>query len=130
MPRTLKRVKEQLRAIPRNGLGYGLLRYLHPAIGSQLARHPEPQIGFNYLGRFSAGETLSVDIDPAMPLFHLLDINAQTEDGPDGPRLSATWTWAGERIQEATVRDRKSTRLNSSHLVISYAVFCLKKKMN
>src|SRR2546426_6853589 len=28
------------------------------------------------------------------------------------------------------VRDRKSTRLNSSHLVISYAVFCLKKKRN
>src|SRR2546426_7486853 len=26
------------------------------------------------------------------------------------------------------MRDRKSTRLNSSHLVISYAVFCLKKK--
>src|SRR2546426_6412829 len=32
-------------------------------------------------------------------------------------------------LQPATrVRDRKSTRLNSSHLVISYAVFCLKKK--
>src|SRR5690606_40095880 len=30
----------------------------------------------------------------------------------------------GERI------DRKSTRLNSSHVKISYAVFCLKKKMN
>src|SRR2546426_7633917 len=29
---------------------------------------------------------------------------------------------------EAAARDRKSTRLNSSHLVISYAVFCLKKK--
>src|SRR2546426_8372754 len=29
-----------------------------------------------------------------------------------------------------TGRDRKSTRLNSSHLVISYAVFCLKKKNN
>src|SRR5205807_7947063 len=29
----------------------------------------------------------------------------------------------------ACVRDRKSTRLNSSHLVISYAVFCLKKKI-
>src|SRR5438132_6045002 len=27
-------------------------------------------------------------------------------------------------------RDRKSTRLNSSHTVISYAVFCLKKKRN
>src|SRR2546426_6553261 len=39
-----------------------------------------------------------------------------------------------ERVDEATLRhgdelqDRKSTRLNSSHLVISYAVFCLKKK--
>src|SRR5439155_20242509 len=28
------------------------------------------------------------------------------------------------------VRDRKSTRLNSSHVAISYAVFCLKKKKN
>src|SRR2546426_7177975 len=31
-------------------------------------------------------------------------------------------------VPGARVRDRKSTRLNSSHLVISYAVFCLKKK--
>src|SRR2546426_8697238 len=31
---------------------------------------------------------------------------------------------------EREVRDRKSTRLNSSHLVISCAVFCLKKKKN
>src|SRR5258708_39325903 len=29
---------------------------------------------------------------------------------------------------EETIRDRKSTRLNSSHQIISYAVFCLKKK--
>src|SRR5207244_4769775 len=31
---------------------------------------------------------------------------------------------------EALARDRKSTRLNSSHQIISYAVFCLKKKKN
>src|SRR2546422_1961907 len=36
------------------------------------------------------------------------------------PALSATL--------EANIRDRKSTRLNSSHGYISYAVFCLKKK--
>src|SRR2546428_12726487 len=35
---------------------------------------------------------------------------------------------AGGRGVGATVRDRKSTRLNSSHDQISYAVFCLKKK--
>src|SRR5256885_10377436 len=32
------------------------------------------------------------------------------------------------RTVKIGLRDRKSTRLNSSHLVISYAVFCLKKK--
>src|SRR5438309_4972753 len=32
------------------------------------------------------------------------------------------------RARRATARDRKSTRLNSSHSSISYAVFCLKKK--
>ena len=31
-------------------------------------------------------------------------------------------------LREAAAKDRKSTRLNSSHVVISYAVFCLKKK--
>src|SRR6266566_3884912 len=34
----------------------------------------------------------------------------------------------GTAAEFAAHRDRKSTRLNSSHLVISYAVFCLKKK--
>src|SRR5438045_4296448 len=36
--------------------------------------------------------------------------------------------WKGERIGRLAIIDRKSTRLNSSHLGISYAVFCLKKK--
>src|SRR2546426_8138992 len=43
--------------------------------------------------------------------------------------------WVAQRFQRCDrvqsqrgFRDRKSTRLNSSHLVISYAVFCLKKK--
>src|SRR5256885_7532272 len=39
---------------------------------------------------------------------------------PQPPRHQSCSTWPSE--------DRKSTRLNSSHLVISYAVFCLKKK--
>src|SRR5258708_29127709 len=42
---------------------------------------------------------------------------------------------AGERVVTLDLdvggqRDRKSTRLNSSHQIISYAVFCLKKKKN
>src|SRR5438034_7366457 len=41
------------------------------------------------------------------------------------PRLFPEWTPGYGRSRP---RDRKSTRLNSSHTVISYAVFCLKKK--
>src|SRR5690606_41859048 len=44
----------------------------------------------------------------------------------NGPVLPAALAVAGRRPHLA--RDRKSTRLNSSHVKISYAVFCLKKK--
>src|SRR5256885_11119097 len=49
------------------------------------------------------------------------DIDVARQEGLEGDRvrdLSAA---------DQACRDRKSTRLNSSHLVISYAVFCLKK---
>src|SRR5256885_6260993 len=41
---------------------------------------------------------------------------------------AARYTVSLRGTREKEPRDRKSTRLNSSHLVISYAVFCLKKK--
>src|SRR5215467_15405916 len=53
--------------------------------------------------------------------------------GPDGTRtVSARRFHTGpyETVVAPGELDRKSTRLNSSHLVISYAVFCLKKKKN
>src|SRR5690625_2299015 len=58
--------------------------------------------------------------------------NPDDQDGDDVghvrpvPRLAG----AGTPRREGTIRagDRKSTRLNSSHVAISYAVFCLKKK--
>src|SRR2546426_2392248 len=47
------------------------------------------------------------------------------------PGWSRRLASAGRGIEPADpAGDRKSTRLNSSHLVISYAVFCLKKKKN
>src|SRR5260221_8899850 len=60
----------------------------------------------------------------------------------DGPARYRLWCTSQEStkkrcgcggslaIMPRWVRDRKSTRLNSSHTVISYAVFCLKKKKN
>jgi amino acid adenylation domain-containing protein/non-ribosomal peptide synthase protein (TIGR01720 family) len=53
----LTRVKEQLRAVPLRGIGYGVLRYLgrDAAVRAALAAQPEPEIGFNYLGQFDQG---------------------------------------------------------------------------
>src|SRR5256885_8474223 len=49
---------------------------------------------------------------------------------PAGPRPPPPAPRARAPRPPAPTGDRKSTRLNSSHLVISYAVFCLKKKKN
>src|SRR5256885_10666055 len=51
-------------------------------------------------------------------------------DDARGAELEAIAGWASRTADGslADLVDRKSTRLNSSHLVISYAVFCLKKK--
>ncbi|MEV5080815.1 amino acid adenylation domain-containing protein [Streptomyces sp. NPDC056159] len=120
----LKRVKEQLRALPDNGMGYGLLRHLNPQTGPALARLRTPQIGFNYLGRFPAASAadqaadwtpapeadgLGGGVDPAMPVPHALEINALTQDHPDGPRLTATLSWPGDLLDEDAARDLADT---------------------
>src|SRR5256885_3950345 len=69
-------------------------------------------------------------VRPIRPLSHLSRADQHTSaSAPVGRdehrrvgRRRGVGRWAVERL------DRKSTRLNSSHLVISYAVFCLKKK--
>src|SRR5690625_730697 len=53
-----------------------------------------------------------------------------TEDLVDrwiGVRVTATTPDGAEQVEVSSFVDRKSTRLNSSHVAISYAVFCLKK---
>lgn len=50
----LKAIKEQLRRVPRNGIGYGLLRYLNddPQVAARMRLLPQSEISFNYLGQF------------------------------------------------------------------------------
>ncbi|MFJ2885087.1 amino acid adenylation domain-containing protein [Streptomyces sp. NPDC087305] len=104
--RALKAVKEQLRTAPDNGVGYGLLRHLNQETAAQLAGLPEPQIGFNYLGRSSGADipealrglgwtpdTARRDLiaapDEDMPVESALEINAVVTAGPDGDELTA-----------------------------------------
>src|SRR2546430_7138008 len=56
---------------------------------------------------------------------------ASSPEKPCGPRQRRSLSVRGRRCPRTSSRiDRKSTRLNSSHSQISYAVFCLKKKKN
>src|SRR5688500_19843022 len=69
-------------------------------------------------------------------LLELWDIYKLKSNGhPEECIALATLAWVGCMVGGGNAAicgeiDRKSTRLNSSHLVISYAVFCLKKKKN
>src|SRR2546430_13514667 len=60
-----------------------------------------------------------------------MDSSGKCEGMLDCPFKGTMGSIAGTRVRSSRVvgrRDRKSTRLNSSHSQISYAVFCLKKK--
>ncbi|GGK73127.1 non-ribosomal peptide synthetase [Mangrovihabitans endophyticus] len=116
--RVLKHLKEQLRAVPRNGLGYGLLRYLHPETGRVLAGLPAAQVGFNYLGRSTESTGAEAppwgvlaDLggiggqDPAMRLPHPLEIAAVTRVTDGESRLVAHWLWPRDLLTEREVRD-------------------------
>ncbi len=112
----VKRVKEQLRAVPHKGLGHGVLRWLDPEAGEELAGQPVPELGFNYLGRFGAedgggwsrdplGGALGGGGDDAMPLAHALEVSALVLETPLGPQLTAAWGWAPRLLDAAAVRE-------------------------
>ncbi|MFC0111607.1 condensation domain-containing protein [Kibdelosporangium aridum] len=112
--RLLKVVKEQSRAVPGDGLGYGLLRYLNGETGPVLAALPSPRIGFNYMGRFVTGEKNDVrawqpvgdigsSLEPGMGLPHALEVNAIVQDTPDGPVLTLIVEWPGDLLGEAEI---------------------------
>src|SRR2546430_10219261 len=58
---------------------------------------------------------------------HFIEVSSDEDDGV-WLFLHSGSRGIGNRIAQHHIGDRKSTRLNSSHSQISYAVFCLKKK--
>ncbi|MFI1018394.1 amino acid adenylation domain-containing protein [Streptomyces sp. NPDC020965] len=123
---TVARVRDELARVPDSGIGYGLLRHLHPASGAVLAGLPEPALAFNYLGRFtSAGETgeagrtdkaaetverpwtaapgagvLGGAVDGELPMAHAVELNAVTRDSAAGPHLHTRLTWSPEALTD------------------------------
>src|SRR5206468_9169545 len=106
---TLKSVKEQLRAVPHRGIGYGALRYLTNT--NQLTNTTTPPISFNYLGQFDWDTTtdhglyhqmhggLDSDISPAATREHVFDIIGRVEH----KHLELTWYYSTQLHNHATV---------------------------
>ncbi|MBC6448012.1 non-ribosomal peptide synthetase [Actinokineospora xionganensis] len=108
----VRQVKEALRAVPHNGLSFGVLRHLNPRTAPALADLAKPQVEFNYLGRLGGagtgpfapadtGALLGGASVGAAPLSHALAVNAAVRDTADGPELLAHWTWASGVLTEA-----------------------------
>jgi len=122
----MKAVKEQVRSVPGDGLGYELLRRLNSGTGPALEAAPDAQVGFNYLGRFAAdgrsGQVAAWRLAGAaavggtaghgLPAMHVLEGIAVVRDTPEGPELTVTLSWPdrllaaddAERVGEAWVR--------------------------
>ncbi|QDL68845.1 non-ribosomal peptide synthetase [Streptomyces malaysiensis subsp. malaysiensis] len=130
----LKRIKEQLRAVPDKGMGYGLVRHLNPATAEGFEGLRDPQVAFNYLGRFAttaAGQdadwTPLIGIDsvvgdpPHLPLAHALELTARTHDGPQGSQFVASWTWAGGILDEDEVRELADLWFRALEALVAHA---------
>ncbi|WP_371627472.1 amino acid adenylation domain-containing protein [Streptomyces sp. NBC_01116] len=121
--RLLKQLKEQLRAVPDHGIGYGQLRHLDAASGAALAARPEPLTGFNYLGRYDIGEDDAAAPEPwtpspesaavwrpapALGVHTAVDLDITALRRPSGTELSVSWHHASRLVsdEEIAVLDR------------------------
>ncbi len=109
MGSSIKRIKEQLRAAPDKGLGFGVLRYLADAeVRQAIEALPVPRVTFNYLGQFDgsfdaeqgalftpAPESAGEEQSPSAPLGNWLTVNGRVYDG----ELSLNWCFSGERFE-------------------------------
>ncbi|MET9694902.1 amino acid adenylation domain-containing protein [Streptomyces sp. NPDC006514] len=124
--RAVKAVKEQLRALPDNGAGYGLLRFLNPRTAEVLSGFDTPQVGFNYLGRLGGAAEEGDDGiggggDPQMPLRHVLEVNSVAQETAEGPVLTANWTWPLGLFGEEEARDLAETWFRALRAIAAHA---------
>ncbi|MGW6905408.1 amino acid adenylation domain-containing protein [Streptomyces sp. NPDC054940] len=124
----IRRIRDQLAALPDKGIGYGLLRHLNPETAERLSKLPEPQIQFNYLGRMGMGErresavftsapetgAMGSGADPDMPAPYALVIDAVIT----GTELSVCWQWPERLFTETEIQRLAALWTTSLHLLL------------
>uniref|UniRef100_UPI0009EC47EB non-ribosomal peptide synthase/polyketide synthase n=1 Tax=Pseudomonas sp. NBRC 111119 TaxID=1661034 RepID=UPI0009EC47EB len=125
---TVRQVKEQLRAVPDKGMGFGVLRYLGEASQRQaLAAMAEPRITFNYLGQFDrqfdetalfvpAQASGGMAQDPHAPLANWLTVEGQVYEG----ELRLQWGYSEAMFDEAAITTLAEAYLASLRAIIEH----------
>ncbi|WP_339539814.1 non-ribosomal peptide synthetase [Pseudomonas sp. RA_5y_Pfl1_P24] len=127
---SIKAIKEQLRAVPHKGLGYGVLRYLADDLCKQtMAALPSAPITFNYLGQFDQSfgadalfhpldESAGLAHDPDAPLPNELSVDSQVYGG----ELVLRWTFSRERFDQHTIRELADAYLAELHSLVAHCL--------
>ena len=110
----LKSIKEQVRRVPNNGIGYGLLRYAgqDSATSAKLKAMPQPSVRFNYLGQFDqplksnavftpVREHVAHGHDPKARRSHLFEITALIFEG----KLHIDWGYSKALFRAQTIEN-------------------------
>ncbi|PPK38203.1 non-ribosomal peptide synthetase [Pseudomonas laurylsulfatiphila] len=127
---SIKAIKEQLRAVPHKGLGYGVLRYLadEPSRHS-MAALPQAPITFNYLGQFDQSfgadalfhpldEAVGAAHDANAPLPNELSVDSQVYGG----ELVLRWTFSAERFDPSTIGELADAYLGELSSLIEHCL--------
>jgi amino acid adenylation domain-containing protein/non-ribosomal peptide synthase protein (TIGR01720 family) len=125
----LKAIKEQLRAIPNKGIGYGLLRYLHKddRVTKSLSLLPAAEIVFNYLGQFDrtlsesdrwklTTESTGKQSSPKNRRTHLLSFNSFVING----QLQLNCTYSDQIYHRTTIESLTQKFLEVLRSLISH----------
>ncbi|WP_134929006.1 non-ribosomal peptide synthetase, partial [Pseudomonas protegens] len=127
---SIKAIKEQLRAVPHKGLGYGVLRYLaDDACREALAALPLAPVTFNYLGQFDqsfGADALLRPLDesvgpahaPEAPLPNEMSIDSQVYGG----ELVLRWTYSGERFDAELIGELADAYLGELQSLIAHCL--------
>jgi len=124
----IKSIKEQLRAIPNRGIGYGILRYLceDTTVNQKLQTIYTAEISFNYLGQFDqvqsqtgwkiAPESTGENYSSKQICSHLLDIDALVVEG----ELQINWTYSSNVHTRATVENLAQSYVQAIRSIIEH----------
>ena len=125
----LKRTKEELRAIPERGIGYGLLRYLTEDVeaATRLAAVPQAQVSFLYMGQFDqvvSGDSIFGPADesdgpsrcPQAQRPHLLEITGRVVGGC----LQMDWNYSRNIHAAVTIARLADNFLEALRTLISH----------